>query len=360
MRAARILFVPVSSIHGGGEYQRSLILADALSGRWPSARIHFVLNRQASYIADCPFQRHLLDCSPTGDSAGVKRVIDRVQPDIVLFDCAGRADQMRHAKRCGARVVFISQHAKKRAKGLKLNRLWHIDQHWVVQPDYLMPPLGRYQQWKLRLTGQPAPVAIGPIFSAFDPQLGWRVADHLGLAGHSFVVFSAGAGGHLLQGRLVADIYFEAAERFQRATGIPAVMVFGANYPGAMPVNSAVRCLRSLPNDAFIALLCHAGGRVISAGDTLMQLIALGKVCVAAAVAKDQPPRLAACARQSLVLAARAEPGELADKARELLTARDIQGVDRRLQTAGATPGLAWALAQLTQLAARAEETAGD
>ena len=52
---------------------------------------------------------------------------------------------MKAARSVGAIVVFISQHAKKRAKGLKLNRAGLIDTHWVAllwdggcRPDHLV------------------------------------------------------------------------------------------------------------------------------------------------------------------------------------------------------------------------------
>ena len=39
--------------------------------------------------------------------------------------------------------------AKKRAKGLKLNRINLIDSHWVVQPDYCIEPLSWAEKAKI-------------------------------------------------------------------------------------------------------------------------------------------------------------------------------------------------------------------
>ena len=121
--APRIVFLPVSSPKGIGEYMRSLIIAQALQAKWPSLDIQFVLNKHAPSAASCPFPTHLLNNSATKEKAAVNALLQQLKPDLVIFDCSGRASQARQAKKLGAKVVFISQHQKKRAKGFALGRL---------------------------------------------------------------------------------------------------------------------------------------------------------------------------------------------------------------------------------------------
>lgn len=65
------------------------------------------------------FSSLLLNQSATKENTHVCQFIDQYKPDAVLFDCAGRAEQMKAAKKVGAKVVFISQHAKKAGKRFK-------------------------------------------------------------------------------------------------------------------------------------------------------------------------------------------------------------------------------------------------
>src|SRR5690349_4256856 len=93
----RFLFVPVSGPRGMGEYARSLALAHAMMHRWPDARVHFVLSREASYARDIPFPATLLPSSPTFHTAEVNALITSFRPTLVIFDNAGRSAQIRAA-----------------------------------------------------------------------------------------------------------------------------------------------------------------------------------------------------------------------------------------------------------------------
>ena len=77
--------------------------------------------------------------------------------------------------------------------------------------------------------------------------------------------------------------------------------------------------MKSISNKDFIALISTAQGSVISAGDTLLQCIALHKPCVAAPVSPDQPARLQLCQQKQLVLAAEATPDSLVQQALRLI-----------------------------------------
>ena len=90
-RGPRILFVPVSSPIGIGEYMRSLFLARACAARFERADPRFVVSREAPYAQDVPYPAYLTPTSPTKHVAEVNAVVDAFRPEIVVFDASGRA-----------------------------------------------------------------------------------------------------------------------------------------------------------------------------------------------------------------------------------------------------------------------------
>jgi len=314
-----ILFIPVSSTQGIGEYTRSLIIAEAIKRDVPCAQIHFILNKHAKYSRSCPFQVHYSDHSATKDTPKVISTIKAVKPDLAIFDCSGRAQQYAAAKSVGAKVAFISQHRRKRARGIKLRRLFSIDLHWVAQPDFAMKPLSRLEKLKLKILKKPQPRNIGPVLPETKPSDVDALLNAHGLEAEQYFVFSAGSGGHELEDKLVADVFYKSAVLLQRQSGIKCVVVFGDNYPRKLPENSDLLCLVSLPSTHFIVLLSEAKGRVLGAGDTLLQAISLKKPSVGVAVSKDQPTRLNKCVSKGLVISAQTNPDAIFHAALSLL-----------------------------------------
>ncbi|MDQ7048454.1 MAG: CDP-glycerol glycerophosphotransferase family protein [Enterobacterales bacterium] len=355
-----ILFVPVSSSQGVGEYTRSLILAQSIEQEIPQATIHFILNKHMSQGQSCPFQVHTSNHSATKDTPKVKQVIDQIRPDLVIFDCAGRGRQFSYAKSRGAKVVFIVQHRKKRARGLKLHRLLNSDCQWVVQPHFAIPPLNIIERLKLKLFKQPAPKNIGAILPKISPEEKQALLKKHELQGKDFFLFSAGSGAHEKQGLLIADIFYRAAKDFQQQTGIMAVMVFGPNYPNKLPQTGLSAdqplCFGRLNSQDFIILLEAAIGRVLGAGDTLLQSIELGKPSVAAVVSKDQPPRLAACEKRQLVLVAQTSEQDICDKAVELTQASCYQAIKTSIESLQPIAGREFAIERIKQLLASPQQ----
>ncbi|QYJ75521.1 hypothetical protein [Shewanella sp. FJAT-52076] len=308
--APKFLFIPVSSAEGMGEYMRSLIVADEVKRCWPAAEVCFILSKEAPYAASCPYPTKLLDRTPTKEVKAVNDIMETFRPDVVLFDASGRKSQLARAHAQGAKVVFFSQHRRKRSRGMKIGRARVTDAHLVVQPEFVIGPVSAFEAFKLKLIGKPLPECIGPVFSAPDKARQQELLAQYGLAEGEFVLFNAGSGGHKLAGGLAADRFFEAAQASHAASGLKSVMVFGPNYPKTLPEASGVICLSALANSDFINLLVAAKAAVLSGGDTLLQAIALKKLVLTAPVSKDQPPRIAVCADRGLVLAC--EPEQLA------------------------------------------------
>jgi hypothetical protein len=320
MEPNSVLFIPVSSPSGIGEYMRSMIIAKALLFRWPNINIHFILNEQVFYLNDCPYTVHTCEGSPTKHVSRVNDIIEEVSPDLIIFDASGRANNFKKAKEVGAKVAFISQHNKKRSRGLKLNRLLHTDIHWVAQPDYSIKPISYWQRAKLSLFNQKTPKNIGPVFDLSSTEDQKSLLKGYGLIKDHYFVFNAGSGGHKIADLLATDIYYRAAREFykqslDRKIKMKCVVIFGSNYPKHLPEDNDIITLKNIENKDFITLLSNAKGCVISAGDTLLQCIALHKVCVAAPVSPDQPARLKLCHHNDLVLCATPSPDSLVQQA---------------------------------------------
>jgi ADP-heptose:LPS heptosyltransferase len=318
----RVLFIPVSSPTGIGEYMRSMIIARALKKRWSDLEVHFILNKHVSYFSHCPYVVHSCNDSPTKETQEVNSIINKINPELVIFDASGRAKQFAQAKAIGAKVAFISQHNKKRNRGLKINRLFNTDIHWVVQPDYCMKPLSVWHRAKLHFFNKLTPKNIGPVFELSDTNYQQQLLDSLNLIQGQYIVFNAGSGGHLIEQNLAAKLYFQAAQNIASHYKIKCIMVFGDNYPEKLPSVSDVICIRSMDNQDFISILANAMVCVISAGDTLLQCMTLKKRCVAAPISPDQPARLKLCQRQPFVKAARANTQSIVEQVKILMNDR--------------------------------------
>jgi len=164
MAGPRILFVPVSGPKGIGEYMRSLYLAEEIRRRRPEAEIRFILSRRAPYAGEAPFPAFFTDSSPTRHIQEVNRIVADFRPQVMIFDCSGRAAQLRHAFRAGCRTVFVSQHKKKRRRGFKPSRMRYCDLHWIVQPSFVDGDLTWREKRKLRRLGRPKVTFLGPVF----------------------------------------------------------------------------------------------------------------------------------------------------------------------------------------------------
>ncbi|QLE87522.1 hypothetical protein FLM48_22065 [Shewanella sp. Scap07] len=348
--APKFLFVPVSSDEGIGEYMRSKIIADEIMRRWPAAQIDFVLNRYAPYSQQCPYRTHLVDDTPTKKVKEVNQLVTELQPDIVIFDAAGRKAQLKHANRQGAKVIFISQHRRKRARGMKVERALVTDSHWVVQPEFVIGDLTAFEKFKLRMIDRPQPIYTGSVFTEPDPQQQQALLKHYQLQANDYVLFSAGSGGHKINGSLAADLWAKTAQTTYQQLGIACVVVFGPNYPKPLPTIPGVIAIAELDSQAFIHLLGGAKAALLSGGDTLLQAIALKTPTLAAAVSKDQPSRIKKCQQAGVIVTADNNHPAMSLALSELLQPKRLAELKQHLDDASLTNGLTICLAEVERL----------
>lgn len=308
----KVLFIPVSSAQGIGEYMRSLIIAQAIKRQWPESDISFILNKDAPYASSCPFPHFLLNNSPTKEVSAVNQLVSEYKPDVTIFDCSGRASQVRHAKACGSKVVFISQHKKKRKRGFSFGRLPFLDAHWITQFKFVDGDLTWLEKIKLKLCNGKAPQFIGPVFTPPAPDL---PAEFARLNGQDFVLWAAGGGGHSHKGVPAIEVFYQAAKELN-SPDLQHIVVTGANYQGSLTATENMLLVKSLPNEQLMTLIQHARLVVCGGGDMMGQAIVLRKNLVAVPVAKDQPPRIAKCLEQKAIYHASLEQTSIVAQAR--------------------------------------------
>ena len=346
----KFLFIPVSSPEGIGEYMRSVIIAKQVSKIWPEANITFILSKQALYVSECPFPVLLTPTSPTKHVKLVNSFINEFNADIVLFDASGRKSQLQQAKKQGAKVVFISQHQKKRSRGLKLGRLSATDCHWVVQPSFILPDISKWEKTKLKWLNKCAPVHTGAIFTPVNKQRQKQLLNELYIENTDYIIFNAGSGGHKVQGILAADIYAQAAKEISKNNQITCVVLYGSNYPHEVHSKEKVIAIKQLENSDFINLIEAAKAVVISGGDTLLQTIALQKPCLTTPVSKDQPDRISACVAKNLVLSCSTRVSDISKAANQLLDIKAQQELINNLRLSNQKNGLEIAIQDIKNL----------
>lgn len=350
LSAPKFLFVPVSSAEGIGEYMRSKIIADEVLRRWPKSQISFALNRQAPYVKQCPYATYLLDDTPTKKIKEVNQLVSELKPDVVVFDAAGRKAQLKHAHKLGAKVVFISQHRRKRTRGMKIGRALVTDSHWVVQPEFVIGDISRIERLKLEMIDVALPLFTGPIFTHPNVRGQELLYRKYELKPGQYLIYSAGSGGHMANDRLAADLFAEVAQAIYKKTAIASVMVFGPNYPNPLPKVDGVIAIEQLSNDEFINLLDGAKGAVLSGGDTLLQAIALNTPTLAVAVSKDQPDRIKKCLAQSVILSCSANFDEMLNAGLSLIEEKTIYSLKARMGSCSSLNGLDLAMDEMKRL----------
>jgi predicted glycosyltransferase len=322
-RGSRILFVPVSGPYGVGEFARCSAIASAALERWPQASVHFLLSRQAPYVARVPYPVTLLPSSATFHSAEVIELIRTWLPDVVIFDNAGRSAQLRSARRLGARVVFISSRRRQRRRAFRLSWMRLIDEHWIAYPRLIAGKLGLLERAKLRLLQRPVVRYLDVIMArAAQSSISAASAAACGSIRGEVVVIPGGGTGH--PGAEDASRQFLTAARDLAAAGFATTFIGPSEDTGVSEGHGTqslarLSCVAALPQADLVALMRGARLVIANGGSTLLQAIACGAPCVAAPIAGDQRERIRACAAAGVAVEAAPHAADLEAKARSLL-----------------------------------------
>lgn len=299
-----LLFIPVSSPTGAGEYYRCLTLADALARRQPGVGLHICLNRHAALMQPEGLVYHLLDDSPTLDVAGVEQVLDRLHPDIVVFDNTLRRRLLKKAGKLGSVIVYTSSRPKKRRKGFSPRKLPSIDRHWIIAPPR-QQVLSTVEKGLLRLCGGALPMFLSTLL----PNPESRRRDAL-LASYSFfprdreyALFVSGGGGGTIDGHPAAMVFMQAARRYHQTTGRPTVFVGGPLSTVVLESSGSRLEIRAVSPEQLSDLISGAMLVVCGGGSMVYHVLALERPCLAVpAGGKDQPARIGALRKDGVII----------------------------------------------------------
>jgi hypothetical protein len=296
-KSRSILFIPVSGPSGMGEAARCVAIAQALHARWPTVEVHFALSAAAPYLAQVPFPYTLFPSSPTFHPREVGALIRKLRPTVVVFDNAGRTTQLQAAHEVGARVVYVSSRRRQRRKAFRLRWMRILDEHWIAYPSFIAGTSSAWERLKLRLMGRPQVRYLDALFPDHDPALAATVLARFGLQGSDYVLVVPGGGtthrGAQHSPATVAEVAGTLAEQ-----GIPTLLV-GAEAPARYP---ALRASGRLPVAELCELIRGARLVIVNGGDTLLQVLACRRPCIAVPMAGDQAHRIGCCAGAGLAL----------------------------------------------------------
>lgn len=352
-RPVRVLFVPVSGPAGAGEYFESLAIAAGVLGRWPDARVSFVLSRQARYARTVPFPTTLVESTPTRATEEVVRVIEKDPPDAVIFASGGRVAQFAAARRAGARVVCMSPRPTARNRSFRFRRMRVMDQHWISEPSFARVPLTRWERLKLALLPGVEVVFLDGLHEPIDERAVARRKAQFGLGDGQYVLLCPGGGG-VFGGVSAVPAFLAAARSLAAGTALAVLLVAGPNSDLDEEGAGRLRIARALPNGELMGLVRDAALAVTTGGTLMLQSLMQGTACVAAPIAGDQPLRIAACARLGLVRPAQLSGESLAGAALDLLAHPDrLDGIRRQVRAAGLRNGVEVAVGALARLLGR-------
>jgi UDP:flavonoid glycosyltransferase YjiC (YdhE family) len=351
--APRLLFVPVSGPHGSGELMRCLILARELRRADPAVEVHFLVSRNAVFREGVEFPVHDCDDSPTRSTTQVLATIAQLRPHVVLFDNAGRTEQLRAAKAAGAKLVFSSRSPRLRWKAFRVTWLRLLDEHWIVFPKFVTGGLSAYERLKLRC----APgYRVRHLDTFFTPSLPAERATWLagqGLSERGYTVFVPGGRGEGAAGDVdPAELFEAAARQFVQDTGQTAVVLTGRAQPVAAPGSGLLRLLPRVRPEEVQHLLAGAALVVSNGGTTLVHALAHGQAIVSVPLATDQARRIRRAARRGVVVPARPDAADIARTAVGL-SRDDSRAASLRAEVArlGLVNGVDEAVAALRDLA---------
>jgi hypothetical protein len=313
----RLLFIPVSGPRGMGEYARSLAIAGAAVRRWRDTEVHFALSRAAAYAADVPYPATFFSSSPTFHPREVSALIRDIKPTVVIFDNAGRTAQLEAASKAGARVVFISSRPRQRRKAFRLRWMRMIDEHWIAYPEFIAGPLTSFERFKQWMCGRPRTRFLGTLLPTEDAASAAAMMERFNVRAGEYVLVVPG-GGTAHPGAENAPAIIAAAARGIARRGYPTVLVGVAHNDNGTD-SSDLRVAPRLPMDQLLELIRGARMVISNGGDTLLQVLACRRPCIAVPIAADQAHRISRCVEAGVAIGATLDANAIENAALERL-----------------------------------------
>jgi hypothetical protein len=291
------------------------MIAQSIHELWPDAEIRFMVSVEASYARSVPFETRVLRRSPTLEPEEVAQYIARTRPTLVVLDNAGRTSILKAAHAVGARVVFISSRSRQRGKAFRLGWMRLIDEHWIAYPASIAGALTWLERLKLAALRRPTVRFLDTFLPrAADPT---AVVARLGLVPNDYVLFAPGGGSSHRSMPQAPDEIARGALGVARRSHRTLLLAIVPRNAGEMPSNLVLE--RTVPMPELVALIEHAKLVVCNGADTLLQVIALRRPCIAIPMSPDQEHRLAQLAGAGLAVSTRPVEAEIVTECERLL-----------------------------------------
>jgi hypothetical protein len=234
-----------------------------------------------------------------------------------------------------------------------MRRMRLIDQHWISEPSFARKPLTRWEQLKLALVPGVEVVFLDGLHEPIDERAVARRKVQLGLEESQYVLLCPGGGG-MFGGVSAVPAFLAAARGVVEKAAFTTLLVAGPNSDLGEEGDGLLRIARALPNGDLMGLVRDAALAVTTGGTLMLQSLMQGTACVAAPIAKDQPHRIAACARRGLVRPAQLSGESLAAEVLDLLSHPEQLGAIRReVRAASLRNGVEVAVGALARLLGR-------
>jgi predicted glycosyltransferase len=345
----RVLFIPVSAPRGSGEYARALTIAQALQQHSPHAEIRFIISAAAPYADRVPFTALRLARSPTLHRAEVSQYIHEFKPHIVVFDNAGRTQHLRAARACGARIIYISSRPRQRAKAFRLRWMQLLDAHWIAYPEIVAGSLTLFERIKLRLTKKTQVRFVNVLLPAVTEALTAEVLQRFQVKAGEYVLIAPGGGTAHPSMKNGPQVIAQVAANLAQSGH--ATILLGVKV-AAQESSPQLRQSGIIPTAELRILIQHARVVICNGADTLLQVIALGKPCMAVAMFPDQVVRLQRLAAVDVDLRVPLDAAQIVAAAQTLLgNEQRRDAVQQQLQSLNFTNDLPEIVSTLTALA---------
>lgn len=307
-----VLFVPASTVRGGGEMARCRMLADELSERRDDLRIVFTAHRDIP-LPNFEYGLIRIPDTPTRATSELRAAIDDLSPSLVIFDNGGRSSLAAYAHRAGARTVFISVRERSFRRATRWRWARWLDEHWAIRFDGITrnrpSPLGRCY---LQRAAHHRLVDIQVLFAPPRPEAGRALLDSLQVIGRP-VVLCAGGGGTEVAGRNITAIFADIAARLVAALppSTPVLLVAGPLFDAALPKVAGAHVVSSFHPQEMLDVMANASLAVTGGGSLAPIAAALGlPVCALPSDKAEQRERVAGLAASDAVVAIPPDPDE--------------------------------------------------
>jgi predicted glycosyltransferase len=231
-----------------------------------------------------------------------------------------------------------------------------LDEHWIAYPEFIAGSLTGIEKLKLRWLGRPAVRFLDTIVPATDPLLAEQTLTSYGLTKNDYVLVVPGGGTAHHGATNAPEIVAAAASGI--AESYPTLLV-GVNAPAQ--ANSRLQCAPRLPMATLLELIRNARLVVSNGGDTLLQVIACQRPCIAVPIAQDQPHRVDACVRQGLAVRAELDTESILRTTVSLLASETLQRtLQAKMQESGINDGLKTAVDAIAELLGISEANAAE